>query len=171
LADLWAQRLDLVVGASAPSTPRLIRQLLRLDQAELFLHPHHPLAKRRSVGFAELREETFLVAPATLAPGYNEALLAFCADAGFAPETLVAPGLLAPPGVPQEQWVLILTPGAVQAMQLDFEPARISVDPPRFFRIELIWRTDTDPRLISTFRSAAEDVAQRMQWTTQAAAA
>jgi DNA-binding transcriptional LysR family regulator len=169
LADLRAQRLDLIVGASAPAAPRLTRQLLRLDRAELVVHPHHPLAARGSVGFAELREETFLVAPETLAPGYNEALLAFCADAGFAPHTLVAPGLLAPPGVEPEQWVLILTPGAVQAMQLDFEPMRVTLDPARFFRIELIWRSDTDPGLISAFRSAADDVAHRLQWTTQAA--
>jgi DNA-binding transcriptional LysR family regulator len=171
LADLRAQRLDVIVGASAPATPRLMRQLLRLDQAELVLHPRHPLAGRRSVGFAELRDDTFLVAPDTLAPGYNEALLAFCADAGFTPKTLVAPGLLAPPGVPPEQWILILTSGAAQAMQLDFEPVRVSLDPPRFFRIELIWRIDTDPGLISSFRSAAGDVAHRMRWTTHSAAA
>jgi hypothetical protein len=46
-----------------------------------------PLADRASIALPELRDATFLVAPETLARGYNEALLVFCADAGFAPRT------------------------------------------------------------------------------------
>jgi DNA-binding transcriptional LysR family regulator len=162
LADLRAQRLDLIVGASVAAAPTLVRQLLRLDEAVLIVHSRHPLADRASIALPELRDATFLVAPETPAPGYNEALLGFCADAGFAPSTLVAPGLLAPPGVPAEQWILLLAPGAVQATQLDFEPVRVAVNPPRLFRIELISCRDTNERLMEAFRSAADDVAQRM---------
>jgi DNA-binding transcriptional LysR family regulator len=164
LAELRSQRLDLVVGVSVLAGPMFRQQLLRLDEAVVVLHPSHALAGRGSVALEELGDETFVIAPEKLAPGYNQALVGFCAEAGFAPKTLVTPGLLAPPGVPPEQWVLVLTPGAAQAMQLGFEPTFLRLDPPRFFRIELIWRTDADARVIETFRSAASSVAQRMGW-------
>src|SRR5262249_16210536 len=149
--------------------PMFRRQLLRLDKAMLVVHPRHPLGGRSSVAFEELREETFVIAPEALAPGYNQALIGFCADAGFAPRTLVTPGLLAPPGGAPEEWVLVLTPGAVQAMQLEFEPVFVRLEPARFFRIELIWRSDGDQRVIETFRSSASRVAQRLRWRTRAA--
>jgi DNA-binding transcriptional LysR family regulator len=169
LGELRAQRLDLIVGVSVPAGPMFRRQLLRLDDAMLVLHPRHRLAGLSSVAFEELRDETFVIAPEALAPGYNEALIGFCGEAGFAPRTLVTPGLLAPPGVPPDEWVLVLTPGAVQAMQLEFEPVFVRLDPPRFFRIEMIWRADGDPWVIEAFRSSASSVAQRLRWRTRAA--
>src|SRR5262245_12581006 len=134
LAELRTQRLDLIVGVSVPAGPMFRRQLLRLDEAMLVLHPRHPLADRTSVAFEELRDEIFVIAPEALAPGYNQALIGFCGEAGFAPKTLVTPGLLAPPGAPPEGWVLVLTRGAAQAMQLEFDPVFVRLDPPRFFR-------------------------------------
>jgi hypothetical protein len=169
LAELRAQRLDLIVGASVPAGPMFRRQLLRLDEAMLVLHPRHTLAARSSVAFEELREEIFVIAPEALAPGYNQALIGFCAQAGFAPKTLVTPGLLAPPGVSPEEWVLVLTPGAVRAMQLEFEPVFVPLDPAPFFRIELIWRADGDARVVETFRSSASSVAERLRWRTHTA--
>jgi DNA-binding transcriptional LysR family regulator len=164
LADLRDQRLDLIAGASVAAAPTLMRQLLRLDEAALVVHPEHPLADRQNVRFDELHDQTFLVAPEHLAPGYNEALLGFCAEAGFTPRTLVAPGLLAPPGTPPDHWILILTPGAVQAMQLDFMPVHVPLVPSCFFRIELVWRIDSDAGLIAAVRSVADDVAHRLGW-------
>jgi hypothetical protein len=46
-------------------------------------------------------------------------------------------------------------------MQLEFEPVFVALSPPRFFRIELIWRPDTATGLLESVRSAATRVAQR----------
>jgi DNA-binding transcriptional LysR family regulator len=165
MTDLRAHRVDLVVGASVPVAPMFGRRLLRLDEALLTIHPKNANAARPSVALVELRGATFLIAPETLAPGYNEALTGFCAEAGFAPKTLIAPGLLAPPNARPEDWVVLLNRGAVSAMQLDFEPVFVALNPPHFFRIEAIWRPDTAHGLVDSFQTAADRVAQRERWT------
>jgi hypothetical protein len=143
--------------------------LLRLEEGVLVVHPDNPHAMRDSVALEQLREATFLVAPETLAPGYNEALVGFCAGAGFTPTTLTAPGLHAPPTAPPDDWVILLTPGAVSAMQLDFEPVFVPVDPPCLFRIEIIWRPDTPHDLLDSFQAASDQVAQRERWSLRGA--
>jgi DNA-binding transcriptional LysR family regulator len=168
MADLRAHRLDLLVGASVPVAPMFGRQLLRLEEAFLVVHPDNPNGARASVALEQLRDATFLIAPDTLAPGYNEALIGFCAQAGFTPTTLTAPGLLAPPNASPQDWVVLLTPGAASAMQLDFDPMFIPLDPPHFFRIEVLWRPDIAHGLIESFQDAADRVAERERWTMQA---
>jgi DNA-binding transcriptional LysR family regulator len=169
MSDLRAHRLDLLVGASVPVAPMFGRRLLRLDEALLAVHPDNQHAARERVTLEQLRDATFLIAPETLAPGYNEALIGFCAEAGFTPTTLIAPGLLAPPNARPEDWVVLLNRGAVSGMQLDFEPVFVPLDPPRFFRIEAVWRPDTAHGLVESFETAADRVAQRERWRTQPA--
>ena len=169
MSDLRTHRLDLLVGASVPVAPMFGRRLLRLDEALLVVHPKNHNAARPSVALEQLRGATFLIAPETLAPGYNEVLIGFCAEAGFTPRTLIAPGLLAPPHARPEDWVVLLNRGAVSAMQLDFEPAFVPLNPPHFFRIEVIWRPDTAHGLVNSFQTAADQVAQRERWTMQPA--
>ena len=54
----------------------------------------------------------------------------------------------------------------IEVMQLDFEPVWIALDPPRYFRIELVWRLGADEELIDSFRSAASSVTQRERGAT-----
>jgi DNA-binding transcriptional LysR family regulator len=169
MTDLRAHRLDLLVGASVPVAPMYGRRLLRLDEALLVIHPENHNAGHESVGLEQLRDATFLIAPETLAPGYNEALIGFCAEAGFTPTTLTAPGLLAPPNARPQDWVVLLNRGAVSAMQLDFEPVFVPLDPPHFFRIEVVWRPDTAHGWVDSFQTAADRVAEREHWTIQPA--
>jgi DNA-binding transcriptional LysR family regulator len=169
MTDLRAHRLDLLVGASVPVAPMFGRRLLRLDEALLAVHPDNDNAAREAVALEQLHDATFLIAPENLAPGYNEALVGFCAEAGFAPRTLTAPGLLAPPNARPQDWVVLLNRGAVSAMQLDFEPVFLALDPPRFFRIEVIWRPDTAHGLVESFQAAADHCAHLERWTMQPA--
>jgi DNA-binding transcriptional LysR family regulator len=169
MSDLRAHRLDLLVGASVPVAPMFGRRLLRLDEALLVIHPENHNAGHESLALEQLREATFLIAPETLAPGYNESLIGFCAEAGFTPTTLTAPGLLAPPNARPQDWVVLLNRGAVSAMQLDFEPVFVPLDPPHFFRIEVVWRPDTAHGWVESFQAAADQVAERERWTIQPA--
>jgi DNA-binding transcriptional LysR family regulator len=169
MTELRAHRLDLLVGASVPVAPMFGRRLLRLDEALLVVHPENPNAVRPTVSLEQLSDATFLIAPEALAPGYNEALIGFCTEAGFTPTTLTAPGLLAPPSARAEDWVVLLNRGAATGMQLDFEPVFVPLDPPHFFRIEVIWRPDTAHGLVDSFQTAADEVAKRGRWTMQPA--
>jgi DNA-binding transcriptional LysR family regulator len=167
VAELRAHRIDILVGASVHRAPSLARELVRLDEAFLVVHPGSVHADRESVRLDELGGERFVIARETVAPGYNEALIAMCVDAGFTPTTLTSPGLVAPPGVPPEQWVVILNRPAVAIMQLEFEPVFVPLVPARYFQIELVWRPDTETGLIDSCRSAAAAVGRRERWTIQ----
>jgi DNA-binding transcriptional LysR family regulator len=164
MADLRSHRLDLLVGTNVPVAPMFGRRLLRLEEGVLVVHPDSPNGMCESVALEQLREATFLVAPEALAPGYNEALVGFCARAGFTPSTVVAPGLHAPPNIAPEDWVVLLTRGAAAAMQLDFEPVFVPLTPPCPFRIEVLWRPDAPHGLLERFHTAADQVARRERW-------
>jgi DNA-binding transcriptional LysR family regulator len=166
VTDLCAHRIDILVGASVQAPVTLGRQLVRLDEALLAVHPDNAHASRDVVALEELRDETFVIGRDALTPGYNQAVIAFCLEAGFAPNTMVSPGLLAPPGVSPERWVIMMNRSGIEVMQLDFEPVWVRLDPPRYFRIELIWRLGTDEELIGSFRSAASSVTRREHWGT-----
>jgi DNA-binding transcriptional LysR family regulator len=164
VADLCAHRVDILVGASVQAPATLGRQLVRLDEALLAVHPDNVHASREVVALEELRDETFVIGRDALTPGFNQAVIGFCLEAGFAPTTVVSPGLLAPPGVPPDRWVIMMNRSGIEVMQLDFEPVWVRLDPPHYFRIDLIWRLGTDEELIDSFRSAASSVTRRERW-------
>jgi DNA-binding transcriptional LysR family regulator len=166
VADLCAHHIDILVGASVQAPATLGRQLVRLDEALLAVHPDNVHASRDVVALKELRDETFVIGREALTPGYNQAVIGFCLEAGFAPKTVVSPGLLAPPGVSPERWVIMMNRSGIDVMQLDFEPVWVRLDPPRYFRIELVWRLGADEELTDSFRSIASSVTQRERWIT-----
>ena len=166
VADLCAHRIDILVGASVQAPAALGRQLVRLDEALLAVHPDNVHASRDVVALEELRDETFVIGRDALTPGYNQAVIGFCLEAGFTPTTVVSPGLLAPLGVSPERWVIMMNRSGIEVMQLDFEPVWVGLDPPRYFRIELVWRLGADEELIDSFRSAASSVTQRERGAT-----
>jgi DNA-binding transcriptional LysR family regulator len=166
VADLCAHRIDILVGACVQAPATLGRQLVRLDEALLAVHPDSVHASRDVVALADLCDETFVIGRDALTPGYNQAVIGFCLEAGFAPTTVVTPGLLAPPGVSPERWVIMMNRSGIEVMQLDFEPVWVRVDPPRYFPIELVWRLGSDEELIDCFRSAVSSVARRERWIT-----
>jgi DNA-binding transcriptional LysR family regulator len=166
VAELRAHRIDVLVGASVHAAPTLARDLVRLDEAFLVVHPRSVHASRQTVRLGELGGERFVIPRETVAPGYIEALIAMCVEAGFTPTTLASPGLVAPPGVPPEHWVVILNRPAVAIMQLDFEPVFVPLVPPTYFRIELVWRPGGETGLVDSCRSAAAAVGKRERWIT-----
>jgi DNA-binding transcriptional LysR family regulator len=167
VAELRAHRIDILVGASVHGAPTLARDLVRFDEAFLVVHPANVHASRQSVRLDELAGDTFVIAREAVAPGYNDALIAMCVEAGFTPTTLTSPGLVAPPGIPPEHWVVILTRPAVAIIQLEFEPIFVPLVPPRYFRIELVWRPHGESGLIDSCRSAAAAVGRRERWTSR----
>ncbi len=164
VADLCGRRLDLLIGASIQAPPMVRRELVRLDDALLAVHPKSIYANLDTVALADLRDATFVIARDGIAPGYNEAVIGFCLEAGFSPRTVVSPALMAPPELPPDGWVIIMSRAGIKVMQLDFDPVWLRIDPPHHFRIELAWHPEVQGDVVELFRSAVGSVAEREQW-------
>lgn len=116
LSDLKHGALDL--GVLPPGTPAhqasLTVQPIGAVPALVALSVDHPLAKRRKLQLAELREETFLTYATHLARGREQPLVAACRHAGFKPRLLrevpSLPALLL--AIAQNRGIAVVTPFA-----------------------------------------------------------
>ncbi len=82
---LGDERFDL---ALAPRTERLDgmdQRAVRREEFVLAVATDHPLARRRHVQLGQLAAETIELWPREMAPGYYDAVVAACRDAGFEP--------------------------------------------------------------------------------------
>ena len=81
--QLAAGRLDVAFGFSAAATPGVRSEILREEPAVLAVAHGHPVAARRSVALRAVADETFAQVDPTGGEGYNQAVVAICANAGF----------------------------------------------------------------------------------------
>jgi DNA-binding transcriptional LysR family regulator len=89
LRDVAASRLDLAVTFCAPEPPPPGVTLMPLvaEPAVVHLPESHPLAARSELTFADLTDETILVASSHDSGGFTERVLAAFAAAGVTPRT------------------------------------------------------------------------------------
>ncbi|ACL24807.1 LysR family transcriptional regulator [Chloroflexus aggregans] len=91
LLDLLESGLtDLAVVALPVSDEALTVTPLLNEPLVLIVSPHHPLAGRNEVAMAELRNERWILSPASYE--LREATLKACRDAGFTPQTVMEGG-------------------------------------------------------------------------------
>jgi DNA-binding transcriptional LysR family regulator len=162
--DLRLGRLDVVIGFAVQPVPGLHRDLLRLDRAVVAVHARNRYAGRDVLRLEDLRDDTFAIAPAGVASGYNQAVVGFCLEAGFSPKVAVSEGYLGPRGFAPDVCVGITTRLALAAIPIEFEPVVVELSPAHAFAVELLWRSDRTSALIETFRSVATTVVTRERW-------
>lgn len=87
IQELMERRLDLgYVGLRFVELEKdLAFECVRKGALWAALPPDHPLTRQRRLSLRSLAKEPFIGPPRT-APGYREALVNFCRDAGFVPE-------------------------------------------------------------------------------------
>ncbi len=91
LLDLLESGLtDLAVVALPVSDEALTVTPLLNEPLVLIVSPHHPLAGRNEVAMTELRNERWILSPASYE--LREATLKACRDAGFTPQTVMEGG-------------------------------------------------------------------------------
>jgi DNA-binding transcriptional LysR family regulator len=129
-----------------------------------------PLAARPAIAVAELADRHFQLWPRELTPGYHDAVVAACRDAGFEPQLGDAASGAA-------IWTAIATGHGVGlvvnslAQQLPPGIALVPLHRPAPALIfDLIWATEHDGPLLDRLRDAADNTATRHAWTRGSAA-
>jgi DNA-binding transcriptional LysR family regulator len=78
-------RVDLALAPHVGPQPGLDQQRVRDEPFVVAVAAAHPLAAERSVELAALADETVELWPHAMSPGYYDAAVAACRDAGFEP--------------------------------------------------------------------------------------
>lgn len=65
-------------------------ELIRLEPLSIFASEHHPLAARRAVHLGDLEEQTMVLVPRSLAPGFHNLITGLCRRTGFEPRAIAA---------------------------------------------------------------------------------
>jgi DNA-binding transcriptional LysR family regulator len=82
LAD---ERIDLALAPHVGRRTGLDQHPVRQEPFVAAVAENHPLAAQRHIPLAALADETIELWPQTMAPGYYDAVVAACRDAGFEP--------------------------------------------------------------------------------------
>jgi DNA-binding transcriptional LysR family regulator len=79
------EELDVAFVRRPVDDPRLLTELVAVDDVVAVLPADHPLAARQSIPLAALAKEAWVVPPASASRAYRELLLADCSRSGFEP--------------------------------------------------------------------------------------
>ena len=86
VSELMHDRLDIGFLHTARLPAELESRLLLTEPFVCCLPAGHPLASRRKVPLAALKDEALVMFARNSSPDYHERILSICADAGFRPE-------------------------------------------------------------------------------------
>jgi LysR family transcriptional regulator, benzoate and cis,cis-muconate-responsive activator of ben and cat genes len=145
VADLQQGRLDIAVTFAAQIPGDLQHERLVDEPAVLAVAATHPLADRRAVALADLRDETFALDVPGDNPDYDSAVVEACRRSGFEPRTRASSPI-------HDAWEgLIRSKGCVGLTAVTCGPAAhrdlrlLRVDEPLTFPLDLVWREQTGP--------------------------
>ncbi len=82
---LRAQQLDLGIVHLPADTRGLELRVIARGDLVVAMHTAHPLARRRKIALAELRDDSFVLSPRPSAHGLHDLIIATCQRAGFSP--------------------------------------------------------------------------------------
>ena len=86
MAELLHDRLDVGFAHTRRVPSELQCRLLVSEPFVACLPAGHPLARKRKVAVADLRDESFVLFSRSASPDYHARILSICGDAGFWPE-------------------------------------------------------------------------------------
>jgi DNA-binding transcriptional LysR family regulator len=82
---LGDEDVDLALGPHMGRRAGLDQRPVRVEPFVAAVAEHHPLATEQHIPLAALADETIELWPETMSPGYYDAVVAACRDAGFEP--------------------------------------------------------------------------------------
>ena len=80
--------IDLGLVREFRQTRGIVGETVRLEPLAVFASVRHRLAARPEVSIADLFEETFVLVPHQLAPGFHDLVVGLCRRAGFEPRAI-----------------------------------------------------------------------------------
>ena len=164
-----AAQMGLVRGAEGGDG--LVSEILRKEPLALFVAPGHRLATRGAIGLAELAQETLVVVPAALAPGFREVVLGLIGPRELEPDLVE---LVAPESRESLVDHLSRHPGHAFIGPVSMASAgwggliRVSIDDPRArLGLSAVWSVSHETRA-APLLAAARAVSDRQRWLSGA---
>lgn len=167
-ADLYKllreARFDAGIAPRVPLDDDMRSVEVREERLVLLVGDQHRLAARRSVNLREVRDEPFVVWRREIAPGFHDAVVAACAEAGFVPTFVESDGgSLVWSQVAANRGVALSVasineqlPGGIRVVPLRTPDARLAFD--------LVWCDDVASPGVRRFAELVDAVVTREGW-------
>jgi DNA-binding transcriptional LysR family regulator len=163
---LGDERVDVALAPHVGRRPGLDQHAVRVEPFVAAVADDHPLAAEREVRLAALAGQTIELWPQAMAPGYYDAVVAACRDAGFEPRLdEQAAGSTVWGNIARGRGVGLVV-GSLR-YQLPRGLALIELAAPApALAIDLVWPTNRGTPAIRRLVEAADRVARERGWLT-----
>jgi DNA-binding transcriptional LysR family regulator len=163
---LGDERVDVALAPHVGPRPGLDQHVVRVEPFVAAVADDHPLAAERQVRLAALAGQTIELWPQAMAPGYYDAVVAACRDAGFEPRLdEQAAGSTVWGNIARGRGVGLVV-GSLR-YQLPRGLALIELAAPApALAIDLVWPTNRTTPAIRRLVEAADRVARERRWLT-----
>ncbi|MEU1625054.1 LysR family transcriptional regulator [Streptomyces sp. NPDC020096] len=161
---LREERCDVAVAPMSTYPKGIARQTIRREELMVAVCDSHPLAGAPAADLVGLRNEMFQLWPREMAPGYYDAVVGACRDAGFEPsldDTASGSGA----------WANIAAGRGVNLVvsslshQLPRGIALVSLSEPRpVLCIDAVWRAEHPHPAVPRLLDACAELARRRGW-------
>jgi DNA-binding transcriptional LysR family regulator len=164
LALLLDGKFDLAICPRMAVPRDISRRELRREAFVAALSETHPLAARERLELAELAHERFEIWPRELAPGYHDAIVAACREAGFEP-TLDehASGGTVWGAIGQGKGVALVVRSLEEQVPRGIKLVDL-VEPAPTLMFELLWHADFPAPAVGHVVVAASAAAKELGW-------
>jgi DNA-binding transcriptional LysR family regulator len=152
-----------VIGFCADEDESLGRERLQDAPAVLHVNADHPLAQRRAVALADLRDEPIVVAGGPESLGYTAAVVALCRAAGFEPNTVPDPYPDLGVQAIREGLGVVIYPRHAFADEVAGS-AFVPIEPQVTLPFDLLWRADRRTGALDAVLRVARGVRDEQGW-------
>jgi DNA-binding transcriptional LysR family regulator len=161
-------KYDLALCPRTAYPPEYERQELRREPFVAAVSTTHRHADRDHVGLSELAEELFELWPREMAPGFYDAVLSACRDAGFEP-TLDehTAGSTVWRNIAQGRGVALVVGSLIDQVPRGITLLTLA-DPRPVLIIDLVWHRETASPAVKHVLQAASDVSVARHWLAAA---
>jgi DNA-binding transcriptional LysR family regulator len=161
LVALRTGELDVGFLRQPPPDHLLRTETVMSEPLLLALSRRHPLALRKSVALADVRDDDFVLFPRDIAPGLHAQVLAVCGEAGFTPRVVqVSRELYTTVSLVEAGMGVTIVPASVRKMGwrgIRYVPIKSNG---AVTRIAAAWRADNVSPVVEAFLDIARSVAR-----------
>jgi DNA-binding transcriptional LysR family regulator len=166
LAD---ERVDLALAPHVGRRSGLDQHLVRVEPFVAAVAENHPLATEEDLALAALADQTVELWPQTMSPGYYDAVVAACRDAGFEPRLdEQAAGSTVWGDIARGRGVGLVVASLVHQLPRGLRLITLAAPAPTL-AIDLVWPIERDTPAIRRLIDVADRVAQHRAWLPRGA--
>jgi DNA-binding transcriptional LysR family regulator len=164
---LGDERVDVALAPHVGRRPGLDQQAARVEPFVAAVADDHPLAAEREVRLAALAGQTIELWPQAMAPGYYDAVVAACRDAGFEPRLdEQAAGSTVWGNIARGRGVGLVVGSLRYQLPRGLALIKLAAPAPAL-AIDLVWPTNRTTPAIRRLVEAADRVARERGWLTR----